>query len=382
MRIAFAYDVAYPWHIGGIEAIDYREARELAKGHEVHFYTMRWPGMKGHQVRDGVRYHAFHRVSQEKLYRHGRRSVREAVIYALGLLRMFGTRFDVVVTDQFPMLHLPILKLYCMISGAKLIVQVAEVWDKKYWKRYLGRLGSAAYAFSKAAIRGADHYIANSSDTAEALGKAGVDPDSITVFSPVIDDGELTEARLKFKNHKSKRVLFSGRLIKEKRVDRLLDAVSAAVKKEPSLNATIIGEGPERPRIEKAIRDRNLNSNVALSGFYKKKGDFYREIMASSVMLHMSEREGLGMVAIESIALGTPVLIPDYSPMPREVRDMCTVAEEKDIPTMLVRIVRSRNKASFIRNAGNLDTFSTSRIGHVFDGIFRSIGAHGRVHKG
>ncbi|MDE1851924.1 MAG: glycosyltransferase family 4 protein [Candidatus Micrarchaeota archaeon] len=382
MRIAFAYDVAYPWHIGGIEAIDYREARELAKDHDVHFYTMRWPGMRARQAKDGILYHTFHNVSQEKLYRHGRRSVREAVAYAFGLFRMFGKRFDVVITDQFPMLHLPILRLYCLLSRAKLIVQVAEVWDRRYWTSYLGRFGGIAHAFSRLAIRGADYYIANSSETSDALEAIGINPNRITVFSPVIDSEELKEARSRFKGSNYKKVMFSGRFIKEKRIDKLLDAVAIASKKEPAMRATIIGKGPEQARIERIIHDKRLANNVTLSGFYRKKGDFYREIMESSVMLHMSEREGLGIVAIESIALGTPVLLPDYSPMPREVKEMCMVVKEKEIPAMLVKMVRSGEKASFIKNVHNLDTFSTLRIRDVFSHIFSRIDAHGKVHKG
>ncbi|MDE1823610.1 MAG: glycosyltransferase family 4 protein [Candidatus Micrarchaeota archaeon] len=376
MKIAFAYDVAYPWHVGGIEAINYMEAKELAKEHEVHFFTLRWPGMKRRQTKDRIMYHTFHNVSQEKLYRHGRRSVREAAFYALGLLRVFGKRFDVVVTDQFPMLHLPVLKLYRALSGSKLVVQVAEVWSRDYWKNYLGAFGSIAYSFSMMAIRGADHYIANSSDTARVLQGIGIDEGRITVFSPVLDSEETKAARQKFKQMDYKQVIFSGRLIKEKRVDKLLAALASAAKKEPAIKAIIIGKGPEQSRIERIVHDRRLANNVKIVGFFKNKAEFYKEIMESSVMLHMSEREGLGIVAIESIALGTPVLLPDYSPMPTEVKDMCMVVKEREIPTMLVSMVRSSEKASFIKNVQNLDMFSTSRIVEVFSDIFHKMEAN------
>jgi hypothetical protein len=45
MRMAFAYDVPYPWHVGGIEVLNYNEVKELAKRHGVHFFTTKWPGM-------------------------------------------------------------------------------------------------------------------------------------------------------------------------------------------------------------------------------------------------------------------------------------------------------------------------------------------------
>ena len=78
MRIAFVYDVPYPWHVGGIESMNYNEAEELAKEHEVHFFTTRWEGMTGREfVYNNIHYHAIHKTDQSRIYRHGRRSIRK-----------------------------------------------------------------------------------------------------------------------------------------------------------------------------------------------------------------------------------------------------------------------------------------------------------------
>ncbi|EQD48988.1 hypothetical protein B1B_11835, partial [mine drainage metagenome] len=42
MRIAFVSDVVYPWVKGGVESIEYEEAKELAKTNEVHMFCMRF----------------------------------------------------------------------------------------------------------------------------------------------------------------------------------------------------------------------------------------------------------------------------------------------------------------------------------------------------
>ena len=109
MKIAFISDAVYPWNIGGIETLEGIESRELAKEHEVHFFSFRWPGMKGEFTRDGVIYHTKHNITKEKFYRHSRRSIREAMVFSFDMLRLFRHRFDYIQANEFPVLHIPLL---------------------------------------------------------------------------------------------------------------------------------------------------------------------------------------------------------------------------------------------------------------------------------
>lgn len=132
MKIAFVYDVPYPWHKGGIEHILAEEAEALAKEHEVHFFTLRWPGMGKTFKRNGVHYHTFGRANEGNTYRHGRRSIREAFVFAFYALTIFRGGFDAVITDEFPVLHLLFIRVYQALTKCKLIIRVDEVWDKEY----------------------------------------------------------------------------------------------------------------------------------------------------------------------------------------------------------------------------------------------------------
>ena len=371
MKIAFAYDAPYPWHVGGIESMNYNEASELAKKNDVHYFAMKWPGMKGSFVKDGIRYHAWHEVSQEKLYRHGRRSIREAALYALSLLRLFTERFDVVVTNAFPILHLPIVKLYCRVTGAKLIVEVAEAWDREYWKEYLGTfLGSMAYAYSNFAISNADFYITISSTTTDSLVALGVDKKKTGIFAPALDNNAIAKTSRK-PQRRRKTVLFSGRMIKEKRLDKWLAAVKKAIAVDDGISGMIIGNGPERSAVEASIRRMRLSGSVSVRNFYKSQSKLYGQIRRSALTLLMSEREGLSIIAIESIALGTPVVLPSYTPLPKEVREMCIVLDEDKIPAKIAEIAGSVGKRGFIRNRGNINMYSKSKVNEFYSGLFR-----------
>ncbi len=376
MKIAFIYDFPYPWHTGGIEKIKWIEAAELAKMDEVHFFTMRWPGMQSEFVENGIHYHTFRRASVHTMYRHHRRSMRKALEFSIGLLRLFRYRFDVVVIDQFPYIHIPVVMLYRALTGCKVVMSAAEVWDRQYWDRYVGRpFGNLAYAYSRAVVRGANHYIANSYMTASALESIfQISKQRISVFAPVIDADMVSAARKS--SRKAPLVVFAGRLIKEKRLDEWLYAFSVLLKYSPGARGLIIGDGPERKAIASAIKKMKLTGSVELRMPIKSSLVLFRIIAGASAMLNMSEREGLSMITLESLALGTPVVLPDSSPIPDEVKRMCVVRKQVDIPGELSRIIKSRG-LGFIKDTSGLADFYSSNTRSFYVRLFRKLGLHG-----
>ncbi|MDE1767749.1 MAG: glycosyltransferase [Candidatus Micrarchaeota archaeon] len=378
MKIAFIYDVPYPWHVGGIEAMNYNEAEELAKHHEVHYFTRKWPGMESEEFKkNGIIYHASGDTDQSMIYKNGRRSIGEAIAYAFSINEIFNYKFDLVITNQFPILHLPVVRLYCAINKAKLIIEVAEVWDAKYWRSYLGVIpGSLAYPYSQLAALGADAYVTISSATTENLKKFGIsngDANTVRTFAPAIDDRLLNKIRSIKVKQRNKTVIFSGRLIKEKRVDKWIDLFAIAHAKDKSIRGLIIGKGPEKETLEKKIKNMGLSKKIAIRGFFDSNAEFYKTVRLSSVMLHMSEREGLGIIAIESIALGTPVVLPTYTPLPKEVKEMCVVADESKIPALIVAMAKSKTPQKYIKNTKNLAQFSKSKVNAFYSRLFKSI---------
>jgi glycosyltransferase involved in cell wall biosynthesis len=322
--------------------------------------------------KDKITYHAFHDIDRSKFYRHERRSIREAVIFALGMFRVFGYKFDVIQSNQFPIIQLPVLKLYCILSGCKLIVDVHEVWDHAYWTTYLGGAkGYLANAFSSWALKMGDHYIANSSITERNLVGLGIKVEKITVFAPTIDHEKLS--RIKAAEAK-KEMIFAGRLIKEKRIDKWL-GVLAKTMKIAKVKGVIIGDGPDKAKIEALVRKMGLESSVEVRDFYSgsNKPALFKRIKEAGLFLHMSEREGLSTVALESIALGTPVLLPSYTPIPKDVKEMCVVAPESQLPKMAAEILKGP-KEDYIMKRDRIERFYTSSIPSVYGEIFRKLG--------
>ncbi len=373
-KIAFVSDAAYPWHIGGLEAIELTEARELAKHHEVHFFCMRWPGMERSFVKDGIHYHAAVPISRETFYRHGRRSIRGSIAFALSVFRIFlHGRFDVIEANMFPVLHLPVIKAYCKLTGCKLIIDVVEAWRRSYWTEYLGPvLGRLAYIYASLVLGTGDAYIANSSITAHGLLREGIEKERIRVFAPVLDDTEFRGLRRKA-GSRQRRIVLTSRMIKEKRLDKWLDMIAETRKIFPKTRALLIGGGPELPRIRRRIAQLGLGRTVELRPFYENKMDALREVADSYVFLLMSEREGLSISTLESIGLGLPVVIPDYSPIPGEVKSMCLVETEDEIPHRLAEILKSGDPGKYISNRDNLLMFEISKTKKFYEELFRDL---------
>ncbi|OJT94523.1 MAG: hypothetical protein JJ59_00130 [Candidatus Micrarchaeum sp. AZ1] len=371
MKMAFVSDVVYPFVKGGVEATEYEEMKTLAKEHEVHVFCMRFSNMKTEFISDGIHYHAKIRADKKSFYVKGIRSSKEAARFALGLREMFKYEFDVVQANAFPLLHLPLVKLYCKLNKAKLMLDIAEVWDKEHWNKYIGNVkGSIAHVYNSNVLKGADFYIANSSVTKEALLKLGINPNKITVFTPFLNMKLISNVKVP---KKSKSVIVAGRLIKEKRLDTFIEVMSNVIKDVPDAKGLIIGNGPEKNTLENMIHAKGLDKKIVMIKPYKEKLELYKAIKSSSVMLQMSEREGLSEIAIESIALGTPVILPDYTPIPKEVRDMCIVADEKEMPRLIAKALNGKGVYKKI-NKRNLKRYDIANINKYYSKIFKDMG--------
>ena len=359
-KIAFVSDVAYPWTKGGMEAIHCLEMKELARNNEVYCFCMRFGGMKKEFFKDGIHYITAGKASSAELYTEkGTRSIALARRFASALPNALKPyHFDLVYANSFPYLHLKAVKAYCRANSSRLALDVAEVWDLKRWKDYLGRVkGIAAYHYAKNALKGADAYVANSSSTAKDLANAGIPKGKITVLAPVIDLKTIPKPA-----KKQPVVIYAGRLIKEKRLDLWIDAVAKAHKLNTKIKGLIVGSGPEEAAIKKMIKPYSF---IKMKKPYSSKAQLYSTIGKSMAMLNMSEREGLSVITIESAALGTTPVLPDYTPIPDEVKELSIVRDADSIPGAIADIASGRIKYRVKRK--RLERFEVKRIGDAFE---------------
>lgn len=132
--------------------------------------------------------------------------------------------------------------------------------------------------------------------------------------------------------------LVLGRLDPVKNIPWLLDLFPAIVKEQPKTLLLIVGDGIEQKRIKERISTLDLANNVRLEGW---TADPWSYIKTADALLFPSLSEGYGLVVMEAVAVGTPVIMTDVGVANYEVKageNMTIVPindKEKFIHTML-----------------------------------------------
>ena len=103
----------------------------------------------------------------------------------------------------------------------------------------------------------------------------------------------------------NKEVIAVGRLVYQKNFGSLVRAFSTVRSRFPDWRLSILGEGEERASLERLIKDLSLEGSVFLEG----NCDNVKERMLSSSLLALTSRfEGMGVVLIEAMGCGLPVV--------------------------------------------------------------------------
>ncbi len=303
MRIAFVYDAVYPWVKGGAEKRIYELGRRLAGlGNEVHIFGVKWWESSEIIEYEGMVLHGV--CAPMELYVNGRRSISEAIIFSLKLLpHLSGERFDIIDASAFPYFPCFTVKLVSILKRTPVVVTWHEVWGD-YWYEYIGWRGFFGKLIEQLVSKLAFNSIAVSAATKNKLESIGVESERIHIIPNGIDIERIERIT---PSSDGCDILFAGRLIKEKNVDMLLQAVNHLRKTVPDIKCHIIGDGPEKERLIGLAGEHGLLDNVKFYGFME-----YDEIIAymksSKSLVLPSSREGFGIVVIEAFACGVPVI--------------------------------------------------------------------------
>ncbi|ANN78862.1 glycosyltransferase [Bordetella flabilis] len=111
-------------------------------------------------------------------------------------------------------------------------------------------------------------------------------------------------------------VVAVGRLVHNKGFQTLIDA--AKLLNDPNIVFTIIGEGPQRAELETRIARLLPGSPVRLIGHVDNP---FPMLAGADIFLSVSERESFGIVLVEALCLGVPVVAADCPSGPAEILD-------------------------------------------------------------
>ena len=108
------------------------------------------------------------------------------------------------------------------------------------------------------------------------------------------------------------RLLLAGRLSWIKGWDLALDAAAILKRKFPKLKLIFVGDGEDRAKIEKRVRELGLQNEVQIEGFLPPK-EVRRRLAAADLYLISSLREGWSVASTEALACGKRIVATDVS---------------------------------------------------------------------
>ena len=149
----------------------------------------------------------------------------------------------------------------------------------------------------------------------EVMATHGIAPRHITVVPGAADLStfypaqDRNEVRRELKLPEGRTLLFTVRnLVPRMGLEHLLDAMTMLGEEQRNLLLLIGGEGPLRPRLEELIRSKGLQDSVELLGFVPEEqlAKYYQA--SDLVVMPTRQLEGFGLVTVEALACGTPVM--------------------------------------------------------------------------
>jgi glycosyltransferase involved in cell wall biosynthesis len=184
-----------------------------------------------------------------------------------------------------------------------------------HYMRYLPRawLAFAARSLSRRQCNAVDAVIAPSRSMADALAAYGIRGD-IRVIPTGLDferfrGGDGARFRERFGIEPGRPVVLTvSRVAFEKNIEFLIDVLERVRRAVPGVLMVIAGEGPALDSLRRAVDSRGLAANARFVGYLDRGSDLLDCYKSADVFVFASRTETQGLVVIEAMALGTPVV--------------------------------------------------------------------------
>lgn len=215
--------------------------------------------------------------------------------------------YHVHLTDPSPLLHLATLEVAPAPTLLTLHNQMLGLFDGRDPGSLLSRL-----MVESRLITGVS--------TSVVIEAAGARPDLAHRMVTIPNGVPLTEVA---PLPAEPRLLAIGRLMGQKGFDRLLRALPAVVASHPQVKLDVIGEGPDRPQLERMTVELGLQGHVQFHGFVERARvpDF---LSRARLVVAPSRFEGLPYALLEAAAAGRPIVATRVGGIEQVVMDQQT----------------------------------------------------------
>ncbi len=154
----------------------------------------------------------------------------------------------------------------------------------------------------------------------------GCDENKIVVLYSAINIKKFRFKKRKRKKYEPIKLLSVNRLNEKKGVHYVIRAIKYIIKKHPTLQYTVLGNGSYRPKLESLIRKFRLEKNVHLAG-WKTPEEVVKQLANAHIFILASAKssrgheEGIPNALMEACATGLPVISTWHAGIPELVED-------------------------------------------------------------
>nr|WP_263010069.1 glycosyltransferase [Stenotrophomonas maltophilia] len=174
----------------------------------------------------------------------------------------------------------------------------------------------------------------------------------------------------------SKVVVTAARLDGQKGIYQALDGIAVALRDDCSVRYLIVGDGPERVRLQSRVRELGLENFVHFAGAVSRD-EMVDYLSAADVMLFTTVRvEGLPMNILEALACGLPCIVSRHVVQQERPSEAIEEVDPHD-PASVARAIKviqpRRDRTSLLPERYSLQYAALSYL-DLFSGASRSKG--------
>ncbi|MDB5245533.1 MAG: putative Glucosyltransferase [Parcubacteria group bacterium] len=204
----------------------------------------------------------------------------------------------------------------------------------------------------------------------------------ITVLSNGIDleiFNKRTQDSIELVPRDSNIILYVGRLSKEKDPTTLIRAVPEIIRVNPSLMVRIVGTGPMEQELIALSKALGVQSHISFLGKVSDK-QLLEEYRAATLFVLPSHVELEGMVVLEAMAYGLPLLISDASTSAsryfvQENGLLFTAGDSNDLAAKALQILGDNHLRAHMKQESltQVQFYDIERSTETLEGVYRSV---------
>ncbi len=295
----------FPPCVGGTERQAFLLSRELVRtGLDVTVVTQRYdPDLPQREVMDGVPVHRLGPIGTSPF---------SVGLFTLNSLRMIAKLKPDIVHAHMIASPAVIALASSAWTGARSIVKAA--CSGEYGDVATSRRTWLGHHKLRWAVRKMDRIICISQEIRKEMLSAGASPAGLVDipnavdterFRPLAEGREKESLKSRLNLVPGRWILYAARLTRQKRPDVLIEAFRRCATQLADWRLLLLGDGPERPRLQALIAQGGLEDRVVVAGNVSHPEDYYR---ASDLFVLSSEAEGLPNSLMEAMASGLPCI--------------------------------------------------------------------------